>query len=164
MFEPEPLTSDHDLSVFDSGKPPLDDWLRNHALDIQQRDLGRTFVWTEPATHQVVGYFTLIAHSVERATVSARFGHGLSAQIPSILIARLALDRSLQHRKLGVQLLLDALQKVAEVSLRVGTRLIVVDAIDEEAAKFYEHCGFKRRPGDTRLLLRVSDVTALLKQ
>jgi hypothetical protein len=40
----------------------------------------------------------------------------------------------------------------------------VVDAIDDQAAAFYEHCGFHRCPGTAvgRLVRKTSDIAASL--
>lgn len=80
---------------------------------------------------------------------------------PRILLARLALDVSLQGRGLGTDLLLDALSRAAEAAEIVGGRLIVVDAIDADAARFYEHHGFHAVPSrPARLFRKASDVAA----
>jgi hypothetical protein len=47
-------------------------------------------------------------------------------------------------------LLGDAFTRVS--SLDVGARYLVVDAIDEDAAAFYEHHAFRRIPGTLRLV------------
>jgi hypothetical protein len=47
---------------------------------------------------------------------------------------------------------------------RVGGRYLTVDAIDEQAAAFYEHCGFHACPGAgvRRLVRKISDIAATL--
>jgi hypothetical protein len=43
ITRPEKLSTDHDLSAFDSGEPVLDDWLRRRALQTEVRGRrGRT--------------------------------------------------------------------------------------------------------------------------
>lgn len=42
-----------------------------------------------------------------------------------------------------------------------GGRLIVVDAIDDAAAGFYRHFGFREVPGTTRWWMKVATVRAL---
>lgn len=49
---------------------------------------------------------------------------------------RLALDRGLEGRGLGAQLLADALARIIAASRSVNVRVVVVDAIDQEAAGF----------------------------
>ncbi len=107
-FRSEELTEHHDCTLFDSGNRDLDGWLREHALHASAMNTGRTFVW-HTGDEVVVAYFTLAAHLVERQTVSRRPGRRSPSVIPAILLAGLALDRSLQGGGLGGELLLDAL-------------------------------------------------------
>jgi GNAT superfamily N-acetyltransferase len=81
-----------------------------------------------------------------------------------LLLARLALDRHLQGQRLGSELLLDALGRAVAATDRVSGRYVVVDAIDDAAASFYEHHGFHRCPGETvrRFVRKVSDIKASL--
>jgi ribosomal protein S18 acetylase RimI-like enzyme len=46
----------------------------------------------------------------------------------------------------------------------VAARFVVVDAIDERAASFYERQGFQRIPTTDRLIQKVSDIAAALNQ
>ena len=81
-----------------------------------------------------------------------------------MLLARLALDRALHGQGLGGELLLDALSRAVQASEVAAARLVVVDAIDEAAARFYEHHGFTAVPGNRqRLVQRISDIAAALE-
>ncbi len=81
--------------------------------------------------------------------------------IPAILLARLALDRRLHGQGLGASLLLDALTRATDAMQIAGGRLIVVDAIDEPARRFYEHHGFHAAPTrPARLFRNAAEVTA----
>ncbi len=73
------------------------------------------------------------------------------------------MDRSLHGQGLGGELLFDALSRAVQASEVVAARLVVVDAIDEAAASFYEHCGFTAVPGNRqRLVQKISDIAAAL--
>ena len=80
-----------------------------------------------------------------------------------MLLARLTLDQSLHGQGLGGVLLADALERIVVATQTVAARFVVVDALHERAAAFYEHYGFKRIPGTLRLVQKVSDVAAALK-
>ena len=105
----------------------------------------------------MVAYYTLAAHRIARHLLTAKLGRGSPDQIPAILVARLALDVSLHGRGLGGRLLSEACYRAAITSLTVGARMIVVEAIDEDAAKFYERRGFSRLEGSLRLARKMSD-------
>jgi len=163
VYDSEALADNHDLSRFDSGQPILDDWLRRHARGSDAKRQGRTYV-CHGGNGSVVAYFTLCPHVIERSELPRRLGHGDPDRISALLLARLALDRSLHGQGLGVELLLDALSRAVSASNQVGGRYVVVDAIDETAAGFYEHCGFRRCPGRDvlRLVRKVSDIAVSL--
>lgn len=160
----ERLGDAHRLDAFDSGQPALDEWLRRSALHAQAMRTARSFVW-HGGDLTVVGYFSLAAHLVQRADVARRVGHGSPTSIPAILLARLALHRTLHGRGLGGELLWDALSRAVAASDIAAARLVVVDAIDDSAARFYAHHGFTIVPGNAhRLVQRVSDIAAALRR
>lgn len=159
-FTSEPLNDSHVLTSFDSGKEqPLDRWLRQSAGRGQVQDTGRTFVW-HAGDSEVVAYFTLTGHALHRESLSKKQAHSLPTEVPAILLAKLALDVSLHGQGLGGELLLDALTRCVRAGEIVASRFVVVDAIDEDAARFYEKYGFTRIP-DTepvRLLRRLKSI------
>jgi hypothetical protein len=96
-YRSEHISADHDLESFDSATMSLDDWLRRAARHAEAANTGRTFVWVESGSQIVVGYFTLAAHLLRRADAAKGIGRGSPDVIPAILLARLALDRSVTH-------------------------------------------------------------------
>jgi len=154
----ERLDTHHDVSTFDSGNDMLDGWLRRHALAAQRMDSARTFVATRGG--RVVGYFSLTMGSVLRADAPAKLVRGMPAYpVGMVLLARLAVDQSQQGKGVGAMLLAEALRK----AVAAAARLIVVDAVDDNAAAFYERYGFVRAPEHPlRLYRRMKDVRASL--
>ena len=123
---------------------------------------ARSFVW-HAGDDVVVAYFSLAAHLVTRAAMPKKAARGAPDAIPSILLARLALDRTLHGQGLGGELLWDALSRSLAASEIAAARLVVVDAIHDSAARFYEHHGFVRVPGTPhRLVQKLSDIAAAL--
>lgn len=164
MYFSERLASHHRLDGFDSGQPSLDAWLREHARTADAKRVGRTYVWHAEDDDIVLAYFTLCPHVLERSELPGKVGRGNPTRIPAILLARLALDRKLHGQRLGSQLLLDALTRALGASNDVGGRYVVVDAIDDAAARFYEHHDFLPCPSTTpvRLVRKVADIAAAL--
>jgi GNAT superfamily N-acetyltransferase len=153
LFSSERLSTDHLLADFDSGQSDLDQWLKVAALDQQNRRYSNTFVWT--TGDEVVAYFTLRTHTVDRAEVPKKVGRGGPATIPAILLAKLALAKQLHGRGYGTYLLLDALSRCVGASeAGPGARLVVVDAIDEEAFEFYREHDFQLIAPDSMTLFR----------
>jgi GNAT superfamily N-acetyltransferase len=65
-----------------------------------------------------------------------------------VLLARLAVDVSVQGRGLGAWLLQDAMRRALSASEAVGMRLLLVHALDDNARRFYERWGFEPSPTD----------------
>jgi predicted N-acetyltransferase YhbS len=158
----ERLDAHHDVSTFDSGNEVLDAWLRRHALAAQRMDSARTFVATRSG--RVVGYFSLTMGSVLRAEAPARLVRGMPAYpVGMVLLARLAVDQSQQGRGVGAMLLAEALRKAVAAGEVAAARLIVVDAVDDVAAAFYQRYGFVPAPENPlRFYRRMKDVRASL--
>lgn len=154
----EALGSSHVLDPFACGKPPLDDWLKQHAGHATGQGT-RTYVLVDTENNAIGGYFAIAPHLVERDSVPAQIGRGAPRQIPAILLAKLALDARSQGTGLGRLLLVRALEKIVDAAKHAGGKLVVVDAIDDEAAGFYEHHGFPPIPGNPRrLVMKMSTV------
>jgi predicted N-acetyltransferase YhbS len=158
----ERLDAHHDVSAFGSGNEVLDGWLRRHGLAAQRMDSARTFVATRRG--RVVGYFSLTMGSVLRAEAPAKLVRGMPAYpVGMVLLARLAVDESQQGTGVGAMLLAEALRKAVAAGEVAAARLIVVDAVDENAAAFYQRYGFVRTPENPlRLYRRMKDVRASL--
>ncbi|MGI8684726.1 MAG: GNAT family N-acetyltransferase [Acidimicrobiales bacterium] len=125
-------------------------WLSKHARG-PTRQGTRIYVLFDGA--DVVGYFALAPHFLEREDAPRNIGRGAPRQIPAILLAKLALDHSVQGQGLGSELLVFALRTIVEAARRAGGRLVIVDAIDDAARDFYEHHDFQSLPGDDRRLV-----------
>lgn len=156
----ERLAANHNIALFDCGKPALDDWLKRFALTNQQSDAARTYVARRGG--RVVGYYSLSAGAVRREESPARIAKGLARHpIGVVLLARLAVDRQEQGRGLGLILLVDALSRALVAAESIGARAVLVHAIDDEAASFYRKYGFEPSPLDSRqLLLLMKDLRA----
>lgn len=128
-------------------------------MTADRKGTARTFVWADQ--HQrVVAYFSLCPHEIRRDVVPTTLGRGSPHVIPAILLARLALNRSLHQQGLGAQLLVDALSRSVNAVNVAGGRFIVVDALHEHAAKFYLHHGFTALPATPLRLVMKSSVAA----
>ncbi|MFT4294197.1 MAG: GNAT family N-acetyltransferase [Micropruina sp.] len=151
----------HDIAGFSCVEDSLDQWLRRHAADAAARGTARTWVWLD-SEERVVAYYALAAHKVAREQVPSRIGRGGPAEVPAVLLARLALTEHLRGHGLGAVLVADALERVVEATRTVAARVVVVDALTEPVARFYETLGFRRVPGSLRLVQKVTDIAAAL--
>jgi ribosomal protein S18 acetylase RimI-like enzyme len=152
----------HDVSEFRCGNAQLDEWLRDHARP-STRQGTRTYVLVEDGGAKVVGYFAVAPHLIQREATPKKLGRGAPRQIPAILLAKLAIDRRFQGRGLGSELLVLALEHIVSAARVAGGKVVVVDAIDEAAARFYRGHDFEPLPNNpARLVQKLSTVAAAL--
>jgi len=162
----ERLSSKYQLAAFNSGVKQLENWLKSHALENQNRDLSRTFVLAED-DGSVIGYYSLTMGGVRRQQLPPRYGRGLpDVDIGMVLLGRLAVDVRWQGQGLGRDLLVDAVLQAVAAGDHAAARFIAVDPIDEAARAFYQHFGFRDVPGDERhrLFLRLDEIRASLEK
>jgi GNAT superfamily N-acetyltransferase len=138
---PTLLTLAHGLTGFDSGVTPLDDWLRRRALANQVSGASRVYVVSTPK-RRVVGYYALASGALTHVDAPGRIKRNMPDPIPMAVLGRLAVDRAMQGKGLGVALLQDAVLRVQQAASIMGIRGIIVHAISEQAQAFYSHHGF----------------------
>lgn len=152
----------HRTDLLDCGNSSLDRWLRQSAGQSERREATRTYVVADESG-VVVGYVTLVAGQTTSDFVTADVARGMSSRfpIPVAIIARLAVDRSVQGNGVGAALLAFALRRCLEAGSAVGMRAVVVDAFDDRAAAFYRRFGFRAVPGaPLRLMVSIPELRA----
>ncbi len=161
---PEPLGSGHTLDGFSCGEPSLDTWLCEHARLARGVGSARTYVLNDAEQGRVVGYHALTVTEIEQDDATPRLAKGMGHHaIPVVLLARLAVDRSVQGRGLGVRLLRDASLRAVSAAEGLGLRGLAVHALHAKAQAFYVHFGFEPSPTDPlNLAALVKDLRASL--
>lgn len=141
-FEVEALRKDHERASFRCGVSTLDEFLARFARQNAEANIARTFVAVAPPSTRVVGYYSLAASSLAFARVPNELKRRLPRYpIPSVLLARLAIDVTVQGQGLGGALLVDAGRRASRLSEVAGIRLLEVEAKDESARTFYKKHG-----------------------
>jgi GNAT superfamily N-acetyltransferase len=159
-WRPEVLTDGHEIGAFDCGVPSLNLWLTSQARRAQAVDTARTYVWAD-AEDSVVGYYSIAPTQVFRRDLTSGPAGGYTV-VPAYLLARLALDLTVQGQGRGSDLLVDALTTIVNASAAGAGRLIVVDAIDDRAAAFYRKHDFTPIGDSSRLVMKVSTARSAL--
>lgn len=151
-----PLTGSHDRLAFDCGRAELNDWLRQVARQHQDKGLSKTFVATlEESPERICGYYALTLAELENRHLPEAWRKKLPRRIPGVRLGRLAVDAAYQGKGLGELLLIDALTRARRIVTEAGGIGLFVDAIDEQAAGYYQRFGFVASP-DNPLLLFLS--------
>lgn len=160
--DPVLLDAGHDVAQFDCGVEALNVWLNKHALQAVGAGSARVFVTVDVELDRVVGYHALSAASVTHEEATGRAKKGMPRHpIPAGLLARLAVDESVQGHGLGAWLLRDAMLRTLSAAEEVGIRVMLVHAIDHGAATFYARFGFEPSPTDPlNLQMLMKDIRA----
>lgn len=151
-----PLDDGHDRAAFSSGVASLDRYLHTQAKQDLRRKANAVFVLSAGDTpSHILGYYTLCALAVAQGDIppAARKHVPRYPLVSATLIGRLAVDRDAQGRGLGSILVADALHRSHASAGTVGSSMIVVDALNDAVASFYEAYGFVRLPESLRLIL-----------
>jgi GNAT superfamily N-acetyltransferase len=155
----EVLTKAHDLSCFDCGAhESLNLWLKKYALQNQANESARTYVVHR--ANAVVGYYSISAGSIAKASATARAAQGLANHpVPISLLGRLAVHQAEQGTGLGKALLKDALIRIERAADILGIRAVLVHAIDQAARAIYEKFDFEPCVDDElHLMLLMKDL------
>ena len=154
----EKLRFDHEYESFDCGKAELNRFLNQFAYPNQRANLVQTYVLCSGKT--VVAYYSLVVGHADHKDAPRRIVEGTGRfPVPLMILARHAVDKSLQGQGIGSALLKDALRRTAQAADIAGIRAIFVHAKDEEARAFYERFDFKPSPTDPyHLFLLMKDV------
>ncbi len=153
MMQVRPLAGDHDRQGFDCGRQELNDWLRQVARQHQDKGLSKTFVAVrEDEPTRICGYYALTLAELENRHLPQAWRKKLPRRIPGVRLARLAVDRQFQGKRLGELLLVDALTRAQRIYAEADGIGLFVDALDEQAAGYYRNFGFAASPNNPLLL------------
>lgn len=144
----QPLHRDHVTMFFDTSRPcGLAEWLNDKALIYQAEDLCQVWVLvSDENTNDVLGYFTLSAHSLETAAVSkdhralSRQNRGIVGahdNLPAHLLGKFALDGSLQGQGLGVLLMACVYDRYLQSAHSGGSKLLVLHTREPGLLAYY---------------------------
>lgn len=161
----EALAPHHDREGFTCGVDSLDLYLRTQAGQDVRRRANGVFVLVEPEQPDVIlGYYTLCATSLAPGEVPAAARKHIPRYplVSATLIGRLAVTAMRQGERLGALLLADAARRAYASASVVGSSMLVVDALNEQVAAFYENHGFVRLPESLRLVLPLRTIASLL--
>lgn len=165
-LEVESLGSHHDRGGFTCGVESLDRYFRTQASQDVRRKANGVFVLVNPReSNHVLGYYTLCATTLPQGDVpvAARKHIPRYPLVSATLVGRLAVAEARQGQGLGALLLADAVQRAYVSASSVGSSMLVVDAITEQAAAFYEANGFVRLPDSLRLVLPMQAIGKLVE-
>jgi GNAT superfamily N-acetyltransferase len=139
----EPVSRLFDRDRFDCGEPALNEYLRKHARQNHELGAAKTFLAIDAGDRRsILGYYSLSPGSILYSRTPAIVRKGLARHdVPVFRLARLAVDRKMQGRGLGADLLLAAGKRCLLASAEIGGVAMLIDAKNERAAAWYKSFG-----------------------
>jgi GNAT superfamily N-acetyltransferase len=163
----EPIGKRYDREAFDCGEDVLNEFLRRYARRSHELGGAKTFLAIDDTDDKtILGFYSLSPASIAYARTPEIVRRGLARhEVPGFRLARLAVDRRIQGRGLGGQLLLAAGRRCLLASAAVGGVALVIEAKNERAARWYASYGAVPMAGSPlTLLLPLATMEAALKR
>jgi GNAT superfamily N-acetyltransferase len=156
----------HNREAFDCGEEALNEFLRRQARKSHELGGAKTFLAIADTDNKtILGFYSLSPASVDYAQTPEIIRRGLARHdVPGFRLARLAVDRRLQGRGIGGQLLLAAGRRCVLASAEIGGVVLVIDAKNERVAWYASYGAVPLLDAPLSLLLPLATIEAALKK
>ena len=114
-----------------------------------EKNIAKSFLYV--VDEEIVGYYTLSPTTIDFSEIYpdiAKKNKFPKHPIPAILLARLAIDKQHQGKGYSDLLMAEIVTKAFVATKSVGGVGLVVDALHQKAAQYYEKYGFSISPVD----------------
>jgi predicted GNAT family N-acyltransferase len=144
-FAIELLEPHHDRVAFSCGNEQLDRYLQSTATQDKKRNITIPYVIYDRERQRIIGYYTLSMSGINLEALPQEISKKLPKYpiIGVTLIGRLAVAQDYKGLGWGKLIIMDAFQRSLNISKATGSFAVVVDAIDDDAVKFYQRFDFK---------------------
>ena len=145
----------HDRAAFHCGEPSLDEFLARYASQNHRSGLATTHVLVDDEQPtKILGYASVAMAEVRLESLQPGDQKRLPRYpLPALRLARLAVDSTARGQGHGEALLGFVIDRARTLrATDVGVCLVVVDALHERAAAFYENYGFRQTAHDAQTL------------
>jgi predicted GNAT family N-acyltransferase len=144
----EPLDKHHDRAAFGCGNEQLDRYLHSTATQDRKRNIAIPYVVVDRERQKIIGYYTLSMSGIDLEQLPPSIAKKLPKypMVGVTLIGRLAVAIEYKGSGWGKLLLMDALYRSLLVSKTTASFAAIVDAIDDEAVRFYQRFEFQAFP------------------
>ena len=138
----EPINKLHDRTDFNCGDDKLNEFLHRHARQSHDKGGAKTYLAVDSETQKLLGFYSVSPASITYESTPNIIKRGLARyEIPVFRLGRLAVDISVQGKGLGGQLLLTAGKRCLLVATQAGGVALLIDAKNEQVAKWYASFG-----------------------
>jgi GNAT superfamily N-acetyltransferase len=160
ITRPRPLAETDDRSAFDCGRESMNLWFRRHGWVNHAAGASRVNVICDAATGQIVGYVTLSAAQIERASLTKPRQRNKPDPLPATLLGQVAIHKDRQRQGYAAALLLFALRLALRASYDAASWGVITHPLDDGVRTFYARYGFEDLPFDPRraMAVRMADL------
>ena len=143
VWHEEAISKAHDRASFDCGDADLNVFLQRYARQSHDSGGGKIFLAIDDTDSQtVLGFYSIAPGSLSYADRPELVRRGLAKhEVPGFRLARLATHTRVQGQGLGGQLLGAIGRRCIRVAAQVGGVMLIIDAKNERAAKWYASYG-----------------------
>lgn len=160
----ETLSKNHDLRAFDCHDDLANEFLIFHAQRSHDWGGGKTFLAIDDHFRNVMGFYTLGPVSVQTSKRDVLPWGLIQREQAGFRLQYLAVDRTVQRRGLGGQLLVSAGLRCLRASMKVGGNVLLVAATDNQGARWFASYGAVPLLDNPRsLLLPLASIEAVLR-
>ena len=135
-------------------------WFRRHAWANHAAGVSRVNVICGVDSGLIVGYVTLSAAQIERASLTKAQQRNKPDPLPATLLGQLAIHKDHQGKGYAASLLLFALRMALRASQDVASWGVITHPFDDGVRSFYARYGFQDIPFDPRraMVIRMADM------
>jgi GNAT superfamily N-acetyltransferase len=139
----EPISRKHDRKAFDCGDAVMNDFLLRYARQSHDFGAAKTFLAIDDSDNKtILGFYSLAPATLTHADTPERMRRGLAQHdVPGFRLARIATHIRMQGLGLGGQILAAAARRCLRASAEVGGVVLIIDAKNDRAARWYASYG-----------------------
>jgi len=143
LWHEEAIAKTQDRKAFDCGDADMNDFLRRYARQSHELGGAKTFLAVDDSNPtKILGFYSLTPAALAYERVPEALRRGLARHdVPGFRLARLATHIDLQGQGLGGQLFAVAVRRCIKAASEVGGVILIIDAKNEQAAKWYAGYG-----------------------
>lgn len=139
----EAIAKKHDRKSFDCGDPVMNDFLARYARQSHESGAAKTFLAIDDRDNKsILGFYSLAPGALAYADTPQMVRRGLAQHdVSGFRLARIATNVQYQGQGLGGQLLASAARRCLRVAAEVGGVVLLIDAKNDRAARWYASYG-----------------------
>ncbi len=153
----------HDRASFTCGTDRIDNFLKITASKYEAGDIGRIHVAIERDGGRLVGFYAVGPHAIDARELEPEMKKRLPNfdRVPAYYLSMIGTHVDVQGKGVGSFLLADVLKRCVRASDEMGGRFVVLDAINEDAARLYARYDFVPLPSvPDRMIVGIAKLRA----